>query len=42
VLLLARLPFLERLAGFDQLTVWHRWNGHVCLDLILAHVFLSV
>ena len=27
VLLLARLPFIERLAGFDRLTVWHRWNG---------------
>src|SRR5579872_6923883 len=24
VLLLARLPFLERLVGFDVLTVWHR------------------
>jgi predicted ferric reductase len=41
VLLLARLP-VERLFGFDRLTVWHRWNGHVCLDLILAHVVLSV
>ena len=42
VLLLARLPFLERLTGFDRLSVWHRWNGHVCLDLVLAHVVLSV
>jgi predicted ferric reductase len=42
VLLLARLPAVERLFGFDRLTVWHRWNGHVCLDLILAHVVLSV
>ena len=33
VVLLARLPFLERLVGFDRLTVWHRWNGHACLDL---------
>ncbi len=30
VLLLARLPLLERLVGFDRLTVWHRWNGHAC------------
>ena len=22
--------------------MWHRWNGHACLDLILAHVVLSV
>ena len=26
VLLLARLPPLERLVGFDRLTVWHRRN----------------
>src|SRR5438132_1776106 len=42
VLLLARLPWLERLAGFDRLSVWHRWNGHACLDLVLAHIVLSV
>jgi predicted ferric reductase len=42
VLLLARLPALERLVGFDRLTVWHRWNGHVCIDLVIAHVFLSI
>src|SRR5947207_4721934 len=42
VLLLARLPWLERLVGFDRLTAWHRWNGHACLDLVLAHVVLSV
>jgi predicted ferric reductase len=40
VLLLARLPPLERLVGFDRLSVWHRWNGHLCLDLILAHTVL--
>ena len=28
--------------GFDRLTVWHRWNGHACLYLILAHVVFSV
>jgi predicted ferric reductase len=42
VVLLARLPALERLVGFDRLTVWHRWNGHVCIDLILAHVVFTV
>ena len=42
VLLLSRLPALERLTGFDRLTVWHRWNGHACLYLILAHVFFSI
>jgi predicted ferric reductase len=42
VLLLARLPFLERLIGFDRLTIWHRWNGHAVLYLVLAHVVFSV
>jgi predicted ferric reductase len=42
VLLLARLPALERRVGFDRLTVWHRWNGHACLYLILGHVVFSV
>ena len=42
VILLVRLPVLERLAGFDRLSVWHRWNGHAVLYLILAHVGFSV
>jgi predicted ferric reductase len=42
VVLLARIRPLERLVGFDRLTVWHRWNGHACLDLVLAHVVLTV
>ena len=42
VVLLARLRVLERLVGFDRLTVWHRWNGHVCIDLVLAHVVFTV
>jgi predicted ferric reductase len=42
VVLLARLPWLERLLGFDRLTVWHRRNGHACLYLVLGHVVFSV
>jgi predicted ferric reductase len=42
VLLLARLPFLERLVGFDRLTIWHRWNGHAVIYLALAHVVFTV
>jgi predicted ferric reductase len=43
VLLLARLPPLERLVGFDRLTVWHRRNGKACLALVLAHVvFITI
>lgn len=42
VLLLARLPFLERAAGFDRLTIWHRRNGFLVVALVLAHVVFSV
>ncbi len=28
--------------GFDRLTVWHRWNGHLCIDLVVAHVVFTV
>ncbi|HVN62956.1 MAG TPA: ferredoxin reductase family protein [Gaiellaceae bacterium] len=42
VILLARIPAIERAVGFDRLTVWHRWNGHVCLDLVIAHVIFTV
>ena len=42
VVLLARIPALDRLVGFDRLSIWHRWNGHACLDLVLAHVVFSV
>src|SRR6476661_3028334 len=42
VVLLARLPPLERAVGYDRLSVWHRWNGHACIDLIVAHVVFSV
>jgi predicted ferric reductase len=38
VLLVARLSFVEKLAGFDRLTVWHRLNGKITLVVILAHV----
>lgn len=42
VVLLARVPALERVVGFDRLTRWHRWNGHVCIDLVIAHVVFTV
>jgi len=40
VLMLSRLPPLERLVGFDKLTAWHRVNGKVCVSLIVAHALL--
>jgi predicted ferric reductase len=42
VLLLARVPWLERATGFDKLSIWHRWNGHATLWLLLVHVVTSV
>lgn len=38
ILLLARLPFLNWIAGFDRLTRWHKLNGKITLSLILSHV----
>lgn len=40
ILLLARLPWFERLVGFDRLTVWHRVNGKVVIYLLVAHAVL--
>ena len=40
LLLLARLPALERLLGFDRLTTWHRWCGTGCITLLCAHAVL--
>jgi len=40
VLMLSRLAPLERLVGFDRLTVWHRVNGKLCISLIVAHALL--
>lgn len=42
VLLLARLPVLERAVGLDRLTVWHRRNGYAVIGFVLAHVICSV
>jgi predicted ferric reductase len=40
VLLIARLPPLERRVGLDRLTVWHRINGKLVIYLVVAHVIL--
>ncbi|MDQ2741079.1 MAG: ferredoxin reductase family protein, partial [Chloroflexota bacterium] len=43
MLLLARLRRIERLVGFDRLTIWHKYNGQACLYLVLAHtVFITI
>ncbi len=42
LLLVARLPWLDRRIGMDRLTVWHRWVGFGLLWTILTHAVLIV
>ncbi|GGX17057.1 MULTISPECIES: ferredoxin reductase family protein [Streptomyces] len=42
LLLVARLPWLDRRIGMDRLTVWHRWTGFTLLWTILTHATLVV
>lgn len=37
LLLIARLPFLDRRVGMDRLTTWHRWIGFTLFWLVLLH-----
>jgi predicted ferric reductase len=37
VLLMARLPLLDRLIGMDRLSVWHRRNGEYSVSLLIVH-----
>ncbi len=40
VLLLGRIPVLERAVGFDRLAVWHARNGKAALLTLIAHAAL--
>ncbi len=40
VLLMARVPFVERAFGQDRLARWHRWTGFTSFNLMLAHIVL--
>lgn len=42
LLLVARLPWLDRRIGMDRLTVWHRWLGFTLLWTIVTHALLVV
>jgi predicted ferric reductase len=41
VLLMARLPWLERYVGLDRLAGWHRWNGFAAVWLLVAHLVFT-
>jgi predicted ferric reductase len=40
VLLMARIPLVERAFGQDRLARWHRWAGFTSFWLMIAHVVL--
>jgi predicted ferric reductase len=42
VVLMARIPLVERAFGQDTLARWHRWTGFASFHLLLAHVVLAV
>ncbi|GAA3276615.1 hypothetical protein GCM10020218_024900 [Dactylosporangium vinaceum] len=41
VLLMARIPWVERAFGQDRLGRWHRWTGGASFVLLLAHAALA-
>jgi len=41
LLLMARVPWLERHIGLDRLAVWHRWNGFAAVWLLVGHAVLT-
>jgi predicted ferric reductase len=40
VLLMARIPIVERAFGQDRLARWHRWTGFTSFWLMVAHIVL--
>ncbi|MFE0422338.1 ferric reductase-like transmembrane domain-containing protein [Streptomyces sp. NPDC058953] len=42
LLLVARIPWLDRRIGMDRLTDWHRWTGFSLLWLLLGHAVFIV
>ncbi|WP_320777759.1 ferredoxin reductase family protein [Streptomyces sp. CRN 30] len=42
LVLVARLPWLDRRIGMDRLTSWHRWTGFLLLWMLVGHgVFIT-
>lgn len=42
LVLVARLPWLDRRLGMDRLTAWHRWTGFALLWTVVTHATLVV
>ncbi|MFI5933381.1 ferric reductase-like transmembrane domain-containing protein [Actinoplanes sp. NPDC051494] len=41
VVLMARIPLIERAFGQDTLARWHRWAGFTSFHLLIAHIALA-
>ena len=42
VVLMARIPWLDRFIGSDRLSAWHRTNGQYTVGLLVAHAAQAV
>jgi predicted ferric reductase len=42
VVLMARLPALDRWIGTDRLAAWHRANGQYTIEMLVAHTLLII
>ena len=42
VVLMARIPWLDRSVGTDRMAAWHRSNGQYTIGLLVAHTFLII
>lgn len=42
VVLLSRIPWLDRSLGMDRLFAWHRWVGQVTVWLLVAHALFVI
>ncbi|WTI18126.1 ferric reductase-like transmembrane domain-containing protein [Streptomyces sp. NBC_00820] len=42
VLLMSRMPWLDRTAGPDRLARWHAWLGRYTITLVTAHLLLII
>ncbi len=41
LVLIARSPWLDQLAGMHRLATWHRWMGFACIWLLVGHTVFT-
>jgi predicted ferric reductase len=42
IVLMARLPWLDRSVGTDRMSAWHRSNGQYTIGMLVAHTMLII